>query len=121
MGLKDDINRAIAAHGIWKGRLRTAIETGKSDIPVSKIRVDNQCDFGKWLYGSSITMDVKNSDHYKKCKEAHAKFHEAAAKVVELAVNKETAEAEKMMKMGGEYARASSDLTAVMMAWMKTA
>src|SRR5574337_1156858 len=119
MGLKYDINSAIAAHGMWKGRLRTAIDTGKSDIQVDKIRVDNQCDFWKWLYGSTITMDVKNSNHYKKCKEVHANFHEAAGKVAELALARKTAEAEKMMKMGGKYARVSADLTTVMMAWMK--
>lgn len=36
MGPKDDINSAIAAHGMWKGRLKTAIEIGNQRSRLAK-------------------------------------------------------------------------------------
>ena len=31
MSLQDEITKAIGAHGVWKMRLRTAIDVGKAD------------------------------------------------------------------------------------------
>ncbi len=121
MSLKDEINKAIGAHGMWKVRLKNAVATGKTEVPIPKIKVDNQCDFGKWLYGTTITFADKNSDHYKKVKELHAKFHEIAGKAAELATSGKKEEAEKMINTGGEYAKASAALSAAMMAWLDSA
>jgi hypothetical protein len=33
----EEIDKAISAHGMWKARLKTAIETGKLDTPVETI------------------------------------------------------------------------------------
>jgi len=43
----EEITKAISAHGNWKQRLRQAIESGNSEYTVEKLKVDNQCDFGK--------------------------------------------------------------------------
>ena len=35
---KEEIDKAIAAHGMWKTRLKQAIDTGEIDLPVETIR-----------------------------------------------------------------------------------
>ncbi len=118
--MKEAIKKAIAAHGMWKTRLRNAMDTGRLETPVASIRVDNQCDFGKWLYGTSINPQLKLSEHYKKVKELHASFHQLAAKVAELILSGKKGEAEKMMDMQGEYTTASEKLTKNMMDWHRS-
>ena len=54
MSLHDEITKAIGAHGVWKMRLRTAIETGKADANAADVAKDNACAFGQWLYSSAI-------------------------------------------------------------------
>ena len=51
MSLKDEISAAIGAHGSWKTRIRTAIESGTSEFSPLNVAADNKCAFGKWLYG----------------------------------------------------------------------
>jgi len=47
MAIAEEITKAIGAHGMWKQRLRQAIDTGKSEFTVERVRPDNLCDFGK--------------------------------------------------------------------------
>lgn len=115
----EELDKAIGAHGAWKTRLKTAIETGKIDVSIDTIKVDNQCAFGKWFYGSTLTPQDKNSALYKTVKELHAEFHLIAAKVAELALNGKKADAEKLIAIGGEYSKISSKLTQAMIEWKK--
>lgn len=117
--MKEEIKKAIGAHGMWKTRLRNAMDTGKIEIPIATIRTDNQCDFGKWLYGVSIDPQHKLSEHYKKVKEMHASFHQVAASVAGLILAGKKSEAEKMMDMQGEYTLVSEKLTKLMVEWTK--
>lgn len=116
---KEEITKAIGAHGMWKTRLTQAIETGKMDATVDTVRVDNQCAFGKWLYGATLDAKDKTSSHYEEVRGLHAKFHQAAAQVVELAVAGKKREAQQLMSLEGEYTKVSSKLTAAMSAWVK--
>jgi hypothetical protein len=113
----EELDKAIGAHGMWKVRLKSAIETGKIFTPIETIRMDNQCVFGKWLYGSTLSPQDKNSRHYITVKELHAEFHKTAAHVAELATNGKKNEAESMLAIGGEYSKISSKLTQAMMEW----
>lgn len=117
--MKEEIKKAIAAHGMWKARLNEAMTTGKIEIPVATIRQDNQCDFGKWLYSANIDPQLKLSEHYKNVKDLHASFHHVAAKVAELILAGKRGDAEKMMVMSGEYTLTSEKLTKTMMDWYK--
>ena len=119
MGLKNEIKKAVGDHGTWKNTLKNAVDTGKIDVPITAIKADNQCSFGKWLYGPTITEKQKNSEHYHKVQETHAVFHETAAKVAQLAISGEKAHAMKMLEMNGEFTTASAELTTAMMAWLK--
>jgi Chemoreceptor zinc-binding domain len=121
MSLNDEIKNAVGAHGMWKKKLKNTIDTGKINVQISAIKADNQCNFGKWLYGPTITDEEKNSHHYQKVRELHAAFHEKASKVAELAISGHKTGAMKMLEVNGEFTRASADLTTSMMAWLKEA
>ena len=112
-----EIDKAIAAHGMWKVRLKSAISTGTSEMPVATIRTDNQCAFGQWLYGQTLSASDKATPNYKTVKDLHAEFHKVAAKVAEFALSGKKDEAENVLSH--EFAATSVKLTAAMMEWKK--
>jgi hypothetical protein len=111
------IMKAIGAHGLWKARLNTAVEHGSSEYSVATIQQDNQCDFGKWLYGNDLPGDVKRTEHYTRCRQLHSQFHQAASKVLGLALASRKAEAQRAMDVSGEFGTVSANLTKAMMEW----
>ncbi len=121
MSLKDEIKNAVGTHGMWKKKLKSAIVSGKIDVQISTIRADDQCSFGKWLHGPTITEKQKNSNYYQKVRELHAVFHEKASKVAQLAISGNKAAATKMLEVNGEFSEASASLTTAMLAWLKEA
>ncbi len=108
------IAKAIGAHGMWKMRLKSAIDTGTGDVDVATARVDDACEFGKWLYGQ-VSADAQATSYYGDVKQLHAKFHQVAAHVLELATSGKKGEAEALM--AGDYARTSGDLTRKLIEW----
>ena len=120
MTAKEQIDNAIGAHGMWKARLRSAIDTGKSDFKTEIVRTDNNCDFGKWLHGA-IAPELKNSPAYPSIVKAHAEFHQEAGRILQLAVSGKKAEAEKELAPGSKFSNLSSQLTSAMMAWKSSA
>ena len=97
MDLKNEIRAAIGAHGLWKGRLSSAIQTGKCDVSPSVAQQDNQCAFGKWLGGPSVDPATRRSSEYAECKELHRKFHIAAARALSLALAGKKQEARNIL------------------------
>ena len=80
--LVEQINDAIGAHGMWKMRLRTSINSGKSDVTSAIASCDDQCNFGKWLQGRGITEDLRAGMPYTVVKRLHAEFHRSAGTVL---------------------------------------
>ncbi|MBI5267020.1 MAG: CZB domain-containing protein [candidate division Zixibacteria bacterium] len=115
-----EIDKAVGAHGMWKNRLKQAIESGKLDTPVATIRTNNQCAFGKWLYGPTLSAQDKSSEYYKTVTELHTQFHQVAAQVAELATSGKKNEAEKALAPDSRFASISSKLTAAMLSWKKS-
>jgi methyl-accepting chemotaxis protein len=113
----EHITHAIAAHGMWKTRLRVAIDNGTCEMTVDQVRADDQCEFGRWLLGSPSARSSKHAPHIR---ELHAEFHRNAARVLELALKGEKAEAEAMMEPGSPFLQASADLTLAMVDWKKS-
>jgi hypothetical protein len=111
--VKEKIKKAITAHGAWKDRLSGAIGSGSLDVPVANVKVDNLCEFGKWLYGEAGALSA--NAHYSQIKELHAQFHRAAGTVAELAVAGKKAEAQAAMS--GEYSSASEKLIKELNDW----
>jgi chemoreceptor zinc-binding protein len=113
----DALTKAIAAHASWKARLRSSINTGKSDVSVETVRTDNHCEFGKFLYGPELSAAEKQSEHYRTIKPLHAQFHQEAAKVLELALSGQKEAAEQALGMGGSCAKIATTLTQAIMKW----
>ncbi|MCS7213456.1 MAG: CZB domain-containing protein [Candidatus Calescibacterium sp.] len=110
--IKSNIDKAIAAHNLWKARFKEAIQNKKIDFSVDFVRSDRNCDFGKWLYSVN---DI--SEYYRKVKELHAEFHKTAARVIEYINQGRVDEAEKMLSVSGDFSQASARLTKAMMEW----
>jgi len=119
MSIQDEITKGIGAHGKWKQRIISAIQTGQSEWTPETVRQDNQCDFGKWLY--SCSSRDQSSPHFEKVKELHAHFHTVAGGVLEMALTGDKAQAESAVTMDSEYRSISGELTKEMMAWKRDA
>src|SRR3569832_2594347 len=115
MSTKDAITAGLAAHGMWKQRLIDASNTGKSTWSPATVKLDNQCEFGKWLY--SCSPQDRGSAHYAKIKELHSQFHQEAAMVLESALNGIKGAAEKAIGADSKYRELSSALSREMMEW----
>ena len=115
MALDDEITKAIGAHGMWKNRLRSAIDNGKADANPADVAKDNACPFGQWLYGATIPGASRNGANYGSVRKLHADFHRCASKVLECVSAGDKTKANALM--AGEYAKVSGDLTAAMMKW----
>ena len=109
--------KAISTHSAWRGRLKTASASGTLDVPVGTVKADNQCQFGKWLYGAELSAAEKQTGHYRNVKTLHAKFHDEASKVAELAVSGHQAAAEKALSLSGDFSRASTALMDAVRSW----
>lgn len=112
-----EIDNAIAAHRSWKMRLKQIVDTGVLDTPLTTIRSRNECNFGKWVHGNTLSPEEKNSQHYKTVVDLHTKFHEIAAKIAQLATTGKKDEAAKLLEIGGEFLQISSKLTAALTSW----
>ncbi|MGO9575453.1 MAG: CZB domain-containing protein [Terriglobales bacterium] len=114
------IEKAIAAHARWKARLRAAVDSGKFDMTPAAIKLDDQCDFGKWLYSPEFSAAEKQTANYRNAMGLHAAFHREAAKVVESATSGHKDVAEEAIGLHGGYTKASSDLTKELTQWRLT-
>ena len=85
--LETELRAAMAAHGKWKLRLKTAITTRKSDITPEQAACDDRCDFGKWLHGATLSPDLKSGQPYRVTLRLHAEFHRAAGDALEGALS----------------------------------
>jgi hypothetical protein len=115
MAYSDEIDKAIAAHGMWKQRLLEAITSGSSEFGVGQIQVDNRCDFGKWFYG--LPPALRETDQDQKIQKLHAAFHREAARVLDLALKGRKDEAMQALSPGNPYARLTGQLTIALTQW----
>jgi hypothetical protein len=114
---KEEIKAAIGVHGMWKARLKKAIEKGASEFSPDIVARDDRCDFGQWLAGAQ--MELRISSYYQRCKELHRRFHIAAADVLSLAMNGRKDEAKQALETGDFYTLSSS-LMRLMVEWNRS-
>lgn len=115
MSLKDEIVKAIGAHGLWKGRLTMAIDSGKCDVDPAKASMDNQCDFGKWLYGPTLSAQDKSSPEYTQVRDLHAKFHAVTGKILQCVSTGKKDDCKSVMDT--DFKNISNQLTNALMQW----
>ncbi|MEI8348177.1 MAG: CZB domain-containing protein, partial [Pseudomonadota bacterium] len=83
---KEKLDKAINDHKYWIVKLANAINQGKCDISTANVKSDRNCEFGKWLYGELQQQQHKGTPLFKEIKEIHAKFHNMAALILDLAL-----------------------------------
>ena len=89
------IAAALEAHEAWNAKLRQAIETGDCPTSVDQARRDDGCTFGKWLHGNP-PFQSEHPGQWQTLHDAHERFHELAAGVLQCAVSGRTAEAKQL-------------------------
>jgi len=114
--LKDQLQKAITAHGVFKVRLGQMVEAGTSEMSASDAGADNKCPVGEWLYGG-IDPAAKSGPHYQTVKDLHATFHHAAGDIVSLSAAHKRGEALAAMEMGSTFKQASAKLVMALSAW----
>jgi methyl-accepting chemotaxis protein len=114
--LKEQIQKAITAHGIFKVRVGQVVETGGNDMTAAVAASDNQCPLGQWLY-TGLDTTAKASPHYASVKELHATFHHAAGEVVALSAARKRTEALSAMEFGSTFKQASAKLVVALSGW----
>lgn len=115
MGIQDEISSAITAHGEWKVKLRMAINSGQCETTPDKVKMDNNCSFGKWLHQRILPED--KGAYYSSVVDLHAKFHKEAGKILEIALNGGKEQATSLMDPGGEFRTLTDDLTNELRRW----
>ncbi|MCT4556581.1 MAG: CZB domain-containing protein [Pelagimonas sp.] len=116
--LEHNIDEAIRAHGAWKDKLRSAVETGVLPKPAKEIACDNQCGFGKWLHGLKMDSSVAGSAQYQGVVAAHAAFHRAAGGVAALVEAGDRKAADKALR-GAAFADTTSRLVDKALDWKR--
>ena len=119
MSVHDEISKAISAHGQWKNKLRTAIDTGECESTPERVKQDNNCSFGKWLH-ERIDPTAKESKYYDTAVEQHARFHQEAGRILEFALNGEKEEANRLIALGSDFSKYSAELTKTMKEWQNS-
>jgi hypothetical protein len=114
--LKQQITAAIAAHHAWMGRLRTAAEYGRSSVDVQTTGKEDACPIGIWLT-RDITAALKARPLYARSRSLHAQFHREAARVLTLALARDT-RAKSELGEGGTFAQVASDLRHTLYDWL---
>lgn len=116
MNIQEEISKAISAHGQWKVKLRKAIDTGECESTPAKVKMDNNCSFGKWLH-NRIDDAYKEHPMYPEVVKLHAEFHKEAGAILELAMNGKTEEANARLGLGSQFSSHSAKLTQKMKEW----
>ena len=110
--MKDEIRSAIRAHAEWKGKFQEFM-AGEMDLDMGKVRLPNQCEFGKWIETEGKRhLDPKT---FADLSALHAKFHQAAAEVVKKKKSGDTRGATASLGANGEFANVSADLVSKLM------
>ena len=118
MGVGEQIDKAIAAHGSWKARLLKVVEEGYSETPVATIKANDQCAFGRWLK-NDFPHAAKQGADYRRIDELHRKFHQCAGSIAELACAGKPDQARAELGSNGCYHRASTELVGALAAWKR--
>ncbi len=97
----EKVRAAIRSHTQWFVKLQVAINTGMTELDPEIVKIDNNCEFGKWLYGD-FPQQQKSTDLFQDIKKLHAEFHQGASKCLNLAINNKKKEDIAIIEKSGE-------------------
>lgn len=108
----EKIEAAIKAHIGWFEKLRSAIAAGKSDFNPSIVVMDNQCEFGKWIY--SDLKNICDQAKYDRIKILHANFHKKASEILKLAIDGKKEIASSQITTNSDLGKLSGELILIL-------
>jgi hypothetical protein len=114
--LKEQIQKAITAHGVFKVRLGQIVETGSTEMTPAVAASANQCQLGQWLE-NSVEPAARADPNYQAVTDIHARFHQAAGEVMAHSVARKRTEALAAMEMGSTFKQMSAKLVIALTAW----
>ena len=101
-----DFASAIQAHRNWKNRLGKYLSDESDEkLNYRVICRDDQCVLGKWINGQGAD-DFGHLPSFGELKVSHGQFHLAAGRIVQLHDDKQTEEAQQLLRHG-DYSRHS--------------
>lgn len=115
--LQAELQSAIAAHGIWKQKLRTAIKSGSTTLKIGDVARDDVCHFGQWLH-NGIPPKMRKQEHYEQVLKLHAQVHEVAATVLSRARGGDIIGA--LSLMDNDFNSRSKELVRAISTWRRT-
>lgn len=118
--LEKQLTNALAAHSKWKLKLKTAIKVGKHDQSVADVRRCDLCEFGKWIENeANFDASTQLGRPLRVTRRLHKEFHEAAAVVLDHAINGRDDKAQQIMD--GPYAERADRLSRALTLWRSEA
>lgn len=111
MGMKNEIEAALAAHALWRKRFKDYLN-GRASFDLSSVSSSDDCQFGKWLNreGYRLMPQQMHGD----IRSAHDEFHSIAASIVQGIKEKRFAEVREGMALGGIFNQASEKLATLL-------
>lgn len=104
---------AIHAHSAWKTKLSAYLRKPDQSLRSGDVRPDNLCELGRWIHSAPST--VAATPEFKQLREQHARFHRAAAAIIDMANSgKPTTEA-TALGSGSEFSEASRNVVTMIM------
>lgn len=103
---RDACTKAIAAHADWKNKFKKFM-AGELALDAAQVDRSDACDFGRWL----ATRPALDPTLAAEIARAHAHFHHVAAGVVTAKKTGQVAKAEAALAVGGDFAKATTALT----------
>jgi len=114
-----DFDGALLAHGAWKRKLKAYLEKPDCSLKAAEVAVDNKCELGAWIAGEGRKYAAFPT--FKTLTAEHARFHKAAAALVERANHGENVDAEVALGASSEFAKATSAVVSAIVEMKKKA
>lgn len=109
------LEEAIGDHAKWMSALQRDLLAAPATLDPARMRADDLCVLGRWLYGPSLSDEDRTSDYYHEVRRLHAEFHELAGQIIELATSGMIFDA--YHRLYGDYLTMSGRLVLAMRAW----
>lgn len=103
-----NFDEAGRAHTEWKLKLAAYLAKPDKTLNAAEVESDCKCKLGVWIHGDG--KKHQSIAAFAKLKEAHARFHRAAADVVRRADAGKNVKAETEIGAESPFASASSDV-----------
>jgi hypothetical protein len=100
-----NVDEAIQAHAAWKVKLTVYARKPDGALKAAEAGAPNRCVLGQWLYGSGAKYT--SLPEYEALVAEHARFHKAAASLIDRADSGEIGDPEKALDEASEYGMVS--------------